>query len=235
VIYLGIPNDTLTLNVDPDTGAAQILNGTGFTVAIDTYAITSASGSLRFADGNPADTWNSLQDQGASGGNWFEANSDAGQLSELLVSGGLELGPDAVVNLGSPFNDASGLLDLNFQFSILESAAGDFNGDGLVNAADYVLWRNHDGDADDSVLGGNGDEVAGVGAGDYELWKLNYGNSNSGDGIPQLLTGKVVYSALVSPGGGSLAASTSAVPEPGTLALFVLSALLATFGRRWAC
>ena len=73
---------------------------------------------------------------------------------------------------------------------------GDFNGDGQVNAADYTVWRDTLGAADESALHENGDG-GGVTSTDYDLWKANFGT---------------VY-------GG--AASVGAVPEP-SLALIVL-------------
>ena len=71
---------------------------------------------LNFTNG----TWNSLQDQGASGGLWFEANAKSTQIAELLVSGGMVLPPNSTVSLGSPFNDTLGAVegDLEFQFAL---------------------------------------------------------------------------------------------------------------------
>jgi hypothetical protein len=68
---------------------------------------------------------------------------------------------------------------------------GDYNDDGMVDAADYVVWRNN--------LGGTGlpnDPTPGiVDNTDYLNWKANFGLSATG------------------------ALSMAAVPEPGTLAL----------------
>ncbi len=80
-------------------------------------------------------------------------------------------------------------------------APGDFNGDGLVNLADYTLWRNNLGAADDAVINNAGDGLPGVDSADYEVWKSHFGEGNS-------------------------AASESArVPEPTTLALLMLAIL----------
>jgi hypothetical protein len=51
--------------------------------------------------------------------------------------------------------------------ALFESLAlpGDYNGDGMVNAADYVVWR--DGGAPDSTQVG------------YDLWAVNYGATTS--------------------------------------------------------
>ncbi len=56
---------------------------------------------------------------------------------------------------------------------------GDFNGDGMVDAADYVLWRNNVGQ-DESVLNGAGDNSGTVDGGDYTLWKERFGFSSFG-------------------------------------------------------
>jgi hypothetical protein len=66
---------------------------------------------------------------------------------------------------------------------------GDFNNNGVVDAADYVLWRN----------GGplQNDPTPGVDAGDFNVWRANFGKANPGSAA-------------------SLAAS---VPEPATCML----------------
>jgi GH35 family endo-1,4-beta-xylanase len=80
--------------------------------------------------------------------------------------------------------------------------AGDFNGDGKVDAADYSVWRNHLNSTYD--LHGNGNEEGGsagrVDQADYQLWRANFGRT-SGTG-----TGSVAGSALPEPGALSLVA-----------------------------
>ena len=84
-----------------------------------------------------------------------------------------------------------------------EGLPGDFNGDDIVDAADYTVWRNNLGT--NFNLNGNGNEADGsagvVDQADYDLWKMQYGSSL--------------------PGGGGLA---SIVPEPSTI-LMLLGAL----------
>jgi hypothetical protein len=60
--------------------------------------------------------------------------------------------------------------------------AGDFNGDGAVNAADYIVWRK---------TGGN--------QADYNMWRSNFGRTNSGAG-----TTIVAGSSVPEPTGGVL-------------------------------
>jgi hypothetical protein len=95
-------------------------------------------------------------------------------------------------------------------FLVTDGLPGDFNGDNVVDAADYTVWRDQLGSVGtvESPAGdGNGDLV--VDAADYQIWRQNFGRS--GAGLP------------------ALAASTTAVPEPSSLAaLLGLCALLAS-------
>jgi hypothetical protein len=50
---------------------------------------------------------------------------------------------------------------------------GDFNRDGVVDAADYVLWRNEKSKQTSSVADANGDSVANTL--DYNIWRANFG------------------------------------------------------------
>jgi hypothetical protein len=88
-------------------------------------------------------------------------------------------------------------------FSLLEAAAGvagDFNGNGTVDVADYVVWRKAFGTSD--PLSGNGDENGGsagtVDDADYQYWIANFGNS-----------------------GPAAAAGAQLVPEPAVAPLIV--------------
>lgn len=63
--------------------------------------------------------------------------------------------------------------------------AGDFNSDGVVNAADYTLYRDNLGTSFN--LGGNGNEAGAsagvVDAADYALWSANYGSTAAGSAL----------------------------------------------------
>ena len=79
---------------------------------------------------------------------------------------------------------------------------GDYNNDQVVDAADYTVWRDHLGAADESSLNGNGDGMNGVDQGDYDLWKMHFGDTS---------------------GMGAVVSNGTAVPEPASLVLLVLS------------
>jgi hypothetical protein len=85
--------------------------------------------------------------------------------------------------------------------------AGDYNGNGTVDAADYTIWRNALAQPGSS-LAADGNENGRIDTGDYAIWKANFGRVG---------------------GVGSAGFSTAeSVPEPGSLALvvFVLIAIL---------
>ncbi|MEN1681090.1 MAG: choice-of-anchor M domain-containing protein [Planctomycetota bacterium] len=92
-----------------------------------------------------------------------------------------------------------------------DNSPGDFNGDGVVDAADFTVWRDNLGATEDGlVLGGNGDGGQ-VDNSDYLLWRGLFGTQY--------------------PAAGS--ASTSPTPEPSTAALSGIGLLgLSRRGRR---
>lgn len=60
------------------------------------------------------------------------------------------------------------------QVSLVPATSGDYNGDGVVNLADYTVWRDSFGQSGPSLAAdGNGDQK--VDAADYQVWKLHFG------------------------------------------------------------
>ncbi|MGL4514721.1 MAG: hypothetical protein ACRCT8_16660 [Lacipirellulaceae bacterium] len=82
---------------------------------------------------------------------------------------------------------------------------GDFNGDGLVNAADYTTWRDAL-DSNNPLVDGAGNANGVVDQADYAVWVANYGN--------------------VAP------SSATAVPEPGAIALAGVAAVFGSLSRK---
>ena len=100
--------------------------------------------------------------------------------------------------------------------SIAALTTGDYNGDGMINAADYTVWRNSLGQSVTAGSGADGTGPFGVPDGlvdrlDYEFWKANYGQA----------TGS---------GAGQLSTSIANIPEPNTLVLVFIG--LATLSWR---
>lgn len=76
-------------------------------------------------------------------------------------------------------------------------SSGDYNGDGVVDLADYTVWRNTLGSTSNLAANGNdsGTSMNVIDAADYLVWKNNFGSE------VEL---------------GTITAGTQSVPEPGT-------------------
>jgi len=77
---------------------------------------------------------------------------------------------------GTPFTRVfAGRIDIGAFEVQPEPPPGDFNLNGVVDSADYVLWRNTKGSTLDLRADGNGDGV--VDNADYQIWRANFGNT----------------------------------------------------------
>lgn len=100
-------------------------------------------------------------------------------------------------------------------FVVRDGVRGDFNDDGLVDAADYTVWRAQNGQVGFG-LAADADASGDVGPSDYGIWAQLYGQSNA-----------LTSSSLTS------SASSAPVPEPASACLAALAAVGAT-RRRFA-
>jgi hypothetical protein len=210
VQYVGVDvNNNLVLKVDPATGFARLVNTSSFDVEIDGYSILSESGALEPADGN----WLSFTDRPLEG--WVEAAPTATELSELNPEGEMQLESGAALSMGRLF-DPAGDHDLELEFVIAGEEpprmgiviyesfglAGDYNANGIVDAADYILWRNTIGQNVAAFSGADGDGNGTVDEADYEFWRARYGNTLStgagaadGQTIPEATTAALIVAA----------------------------------------
>jgi hypothetical protein len=147
---------------------------------------------------------------GSSGGQWTLRTGSSGTsyLSNSITSAGpytLDLAIGAAATAGTyPIVvefAGDGPLGISTDFNLIISSAGipgDYNSNGVVDAADYVLWRN----------GGplqNEIETQGtVDAADYTAWRAHFGNTS---------------------GAGALVVVLESIPEPATVLLAVLGLL----------
>lgn len=95
------------------------------------------------------------------------------------------------------------LLELAQQFSPNYSN-GDYNNNGLVDAADYALWRNTLGQSVKPGMGADGDLSGMVDEGDFAIWKTNLGKAVTG-------------------AGSSTAVGAAIVPEPSAFLLMIIA------------
>src|SRR5262245_44672981 len=92
---------------------------------------------------------------------------------------------------------------------IVPVQSGDYNNNGVVDAADYVVWRKTLGNSITPFGGADGDGDGIIGLGDYGQWRANFGKTAAG------------------------AATLTAVPETSSLLLVGASAVV-FLGRRVA-
>jgi hypothetical protein len=146
---VGRIND-LTLVVNPTTGNALIQNQSMQSLDMISYTISSAAGSLK-------STFAGMQELPVA--NWFKANPTATNLSELNTGTPTPLAVGAEFSLGSVWNSAGNLRDLTFSYQtsdgvlhdgsvyfgdkavIAPSNNADFNGNGVVDGADFLVWQ----------------------------------------------------------------------------------------------
>jgi hypothetical protein len=217
-----VPTNLIINNGSTETGAirsarlelkldaAPMVNGSGVPQNLGLFDVDSnndANGSSTTGAGQLGDFFSSadgstLYDEGATvsasfGGtqyNWmitYQGNiawtdPDTGALGSIDGTGGID-----VVLVG--------------QSSVSASLLGDYNDNGVVDAADYVLWRNNP-----TSLDNEGASPGVVDQADYTFWRTQFGKS----------------------AGGGAALVAAAVPEPGTMMMVVISLAVLLGTRR---
>ena len=87
--------------------------------------------------------------------------------------------------------------------------SGDYNGDGMVDAADYSVWRDHLGQT--FALPNRGTANTGpISAADYDVWKSNFGNH-----------------------AGSGAGAAVGAPEPTSVTILLIGVAILWGRRQW--
>lgn len=132
--------------------------------------------------------------------NFYSVDNTGGQMRDPFDGVNAITGIDD--GLTAAFNSP-----LIFEIDVLAPAApivGDYNGNGAVDGADYVVWRDSVGAA--TIPNRDSANVGAVGVGDYNSWRARFGNQ-AGVG------------------------SAASVPEPGTLGLVIGVAGVLLAGR----
>jgi hypothetical protein len=88
---------------------------------------------------------------------------------------------------------------------------GDYNHNDVVDAADYVVWRNTLGQTVTTGTGADGNGNGVIDSNDYAFWRGHFG---------------------MTAGSGSSAATSAAVPEPATLVMLIVGIVLMCSSQR---
>lgn len=174
-------------------------------------------------------------DPNGEGERWETLNASPDQLLEAYLFGGSEMNEGEFLVMGKVFPNGSGEASLTLNYTVnidfadperpdsvnaiyedalVEYAAfdvsspGDYNGDGLVNLADYTVWRDTRNSTTNLAADGNNSGT--VEAGDYTFWRQQFGASGSGAGE----------------------GTDAAVPEPATCLLALIAATIALGVKR---
>jgi hypothetical protein len=79
---------------------------------------------------------------------------------------------DAGVNVGLPFNGVAPDVGWFESGIVAPALSGDYNGDGVVGAADYAVWRTSN---NTSVILPNDVTPGTVDDSDYTVWRSHFG------------------------------------------------------------
>ncbi|WP_425399537.1 hypothetical protein [Aeoliella sp.] len=108
-------------------------------------------------------------------------------MSDIAVPGtvaGLDLTDITAfqIHVESAMDDSYDISFNNFRLYQATAVTGDYNGDGVVNLADYTVWRNNlGGDAETAFAAGTRDpsETGPISTADFTYWKSRFGSNSA--------------------------------------------------------
>ena len=187
-------------------GTPTAINGNQFDLASTSVVFESGDLAYRGPFGSPMGT-NTLANQSGtlSGTGALTSSTQSGTTTETLafpINATFQFAADASTNITLTL---MGTIVATSTFT--PSLGGDYNNNGVVDAADYVVWRNNLG----SGISLPNDDTAGVGQDDYTRWRGNFGQTS---------------------GAAASVSEVAPVPEPTALLLLGLAISMSAAGYR---
>jgi hypothetical protein len=201
----------LTLRINRTNGSGTIINNSSASLQLNGYSVESTSGALNGTG------WNSLDEQNV--GNWQQNEASANLLVETVLAGSATVAPGGQLALGNLFTtgkmeDVTGrystpdnLLNvLRVEFVASAGVTGDFNDNGVVDAADYAVWRDN---LNTNKTLPNDPTPGAVDQTDFTVWRTNFGRTS----------------------GGGAALGSATVPEASTALTLLIGVVVLVFRR----
>ncbi len=195
-VNIGTGMFTISGNVSGTGGLTKSGAGTLALSGADLYDgdTTVQAGTLRIDNARLANSADVYLSTGATLTLNFSGSPDV--VDSLFINGISQMagtwgGDGSGTTFISSFFAGSGMLQVTT--FIPPPIIGDFNTDGIVNAADYIVWQRSVGTA--SIPNRDPNNTGPIGEADYDSWRAQFGMVAGG-------------------GAGNIASSSSAVPEP---------------------
>ncbi len=205
-----IPSEVTGINITSKTSLLQVINNGGLSHSIDETADGPDPDST--PGDSPGEQWESLTSTNKQFAEAFLFGSSSfddarRELLGVLIDANTfdQQAAEATDNIQMTYSLASGELVkgiVEYFYDPTPILPGDYNNNGVVDAADYVVWRRNEGTSNPLP---NDPDGGMIGSAQYNTWRSNFGNTLSGAGQ----------------GSGGLSSSTT-VPEPTSLLLVVL-------------
>lgn len=185
------------VNVNTVTGAVTLFGDPNFEFDITSYSLTSGLGQLVPANlasleskgiGDTAMT----PDDGV-GFELLDTPDMSREIAEADLTGFTTFDSSTSYSLGQVFNTGTPESDRDLQIVFTNLAGdlltgtvnyidtgallGDYNGNGIVDAADYTVWRDNLGAGDEAAFAPGSGNGGGIDATDYDFWRNRYGST----------------------------------------------------------